>query len=179
MTHPSLLERYQEGRTRRFLRRSETTAHLLPGWRTRRRRRLLVRVLAGSFVSMAVVAVLTACGLEWAPLLWLPVCVAFFPAWIMLQIAGGRQADAPSGTLDEWEIEQRNAARSIGLTVTQSLGMIPALWLVFAGALTGLDAMQTAYAGGLMVLTALLVGGCTPAMILGWNRPDPEPEDQR
>jgi hypothetical protein len=29
-----------------------------------------------------------------------------------------------------------------------------------------------AYAGGLMALTVLLIGGCTPAMILGWARTD-------
>jgi hypothetical protein len=34
-----------------------------------------------------------------------------------------------------------------------------------------------AYAGGLMTITVLLVGGCTPAMVLGWSRTDPEPED--
>jgi hypothetical protein len=28
-----------------------------------------------------------------------------------------------------------------------------------------------------MTLTTLLIGGCTPGMILGWTRPDPEPED--
>ena len=31
-----------------------------------------------------------------------------------------------------------------------------------------------AYAGGLMAMTVLLIGGCTPAMILGWIRPDPD-----
>jgi hypothetical protein len=31
-----------------------------------------------------------------------------------------------------------------------------------------------AYAGGLMALTVLLIGGCAPAMILGWTRPDPD-----
>ncbi|WP_267469842.1 hypothetical protein [Nocardia amamiensis] len=38
--------------------------------------------------------------------------------------------------------------------------------------------IQAAYAGGVMLLTALLVGGCTPAMILAWTRPDAEPEDE-
>jgi hypothetical protein len=33
-----------------------------------------------------------------------------------------------------------------------------------------------AYAGGLMALTVLMVGGCMPAMILGWTRSDMDPE---
>jgi hypothetical protein len=31
--------------------------------------------------------------------------------------------------------------------------------------------------GALMVLTVLMIGGCSPAMILAWVRPDPDPED--
>ena len=30
-----------------------------------------------------------------------------------------------------------------------------------------------AYAGGLMAMTVLLIGGSAPAMILGWTRPAP------
>ncbi|MBF6223217.1 hypothetical protein IU479_34650 [Nocardia abscessus] len=178
MTHPNLLERYQARRTRRFEFHAERWAHMLPRWRTRRRRRLLVVALATMFLALAVVAVLIACGLERGPLLWAPVCVAFFPLWISLQIVSGRQADAPVGALDEWEIEQRNAARSVGLTLTQTLAMIPAIWLIVVGGFTDLGNIQAGYAGGVMLLTALLVGGCTPTMILAWTRPDAEPEDE-
>ncbi|MEU6188577.1 hypothetical protein [Nocardia sp. NPDC047038] len=178
MTRPNLLERYQTRRTRRFELFAQRWAHMLPRWRTRRRRRLLVVALATIFLALAVVAVLAACGLERAPLLWAPACLVFFPLWIPLQIVSGRQADAPVGVLDEWEIEQRNAARSVGLTLTQTLAMIPAIWLIVVGGFTDLDNMQAAYAGGLMLLTALLVGGCTPTMILAWTRPDTEPENE-
>ncbi|WP_067800971.1 hypothetical protein [Nocardia beijingensis] len=178
MTRPNLLERYQARRTRRFESSAERWAHMLPRWRTRRRRRLLVAALAATFLVLAVVAVLIACGLERGPLLWAPACLVFFPLWISLQIVSGRQADAPVGTLDEWELEQRNAARSVGLTLTQTLAMIPAIWLIVVGGFTDLDNIQAAYAGGVMLLTALLVGGCTPTMVLAWTRPDPEPEDE-
>jgi hypothetical protein len=178
MTRPNLLERYQARRTRRFELYAERWAHMLPRWRTRRRRRLLVVALATIFLTLAVVAVLIACGLEWGPLLWPPVCLVFFPLWISLQIVSGRQADAPVGALDEWEIEQRNAARSVGLTLTQTLAMIPAIWLIVVGGFTDLGNVQAAYAGGVMLLTALLVGGCTPTMILAWTRPDTELEDE-
>jgi hypothetical protein len=35
-------------------------------------------------------------------------------------------------------------------------------------------ALDMAYAGGMMALAALLIGGCLPVMILAWTRPDPD-----
>ncbi|MGY5310528.1 hypothetical protein [Nocardia gipuzkoensis] len=52
MTHPNLLERYQARRTRRFEFHAERWAHMLPRWRTRRRRRLLVVALATRFLAL-------------------------------------------------------------------------------------------------------------------------------
>jgi hypothetical protein len=54
------------------------------------------------------------------PLLWLPACLIFFPLWVTLQVVSGRQGDAPSARPDEFEIQQGNSARSIGLTVTRT-----------------------------------------------------------
>ncbi|MGV0745125.1 hypothetical protein [Mycolicibacterium sp. XJ870] len=173
---PTLLDRYQDYRTRRFLKRESTYANSLPSWRNQRRRRILVAWLAATFTFMFAVAVLCAFGVKWAPLLWLPACVAFFPTWIALQIVSGRRGDAPQAALDEYEIAQRNSARSIGLTVTQNLMMVPIFYLIFGAVLTGGTDQDMAYAGGLMALTVLLIGGCTPAMILGWTRTDPDVE---
>lgn len=93
----------------------------------------------------------------------------------MLQIVSGRQGDAPLAILDEYELAQRNSARSIGLTLTQYLMLLPIGYLIFGSVFTdgGTDT-DMAYAGGLMAITVLLIGGCAPAMILGWTRPDPE-----
>jgi hypothetical protein len=170
----TLIDRYQDYRTRQFRKRERTYANLLPGWRTQRRRRLLVVVLAVTFASMFAVSVLCAFGIQWAPLLWLPACAVFFPAWVVLQIVSGRQGDAPEAALDEYEVQQRNSARSIGLAVTQYLMLVPAFYLVFGATLTEGTETDMAYAGGLMVLAVLVFGGCLPAMILGWIRPDPE-----
>ena len=176
MADADVIERYQNFRTKRFLKQEQVWENSLPGWRSRRRRRILVGILAVTFVAMFGVSVLCAFGVSWAPLLWLPACVVFFPAWIAMQIVSSRRGDAPQGALDEFEIAQRNSARSIGLTVTQNLVMIPVLYLVFGSVITGGTDPNMAYAGGLMALTTLLIGGCTPAMILGWTRPDPEPD---
>lgn len=172
-----LIERYQQFRTRRFLKREQVWAHSLPGWRTRRRRRVLVVALLVTFAVMFGVGVLCAFGVPWAPLVWLPATLVFLPVWIGLQIVSSRRGDAPVQALDEFEIAQRNSARSIGLTITQNLMMIPVCYLIFGSVITGGTDTDMAYAGGLLTLTVLLIGGCSPAMILGWTRPDNEPDD--
>lgn len=139
---------------------------------------MLVGWLAATFTLMFAVAVVCAFGVKWAPLLWLPACAAFFPAWLALQIVSGRRGDAPEGVLDEYEIAQRNSARSIGLTVTQNLMMVPIGYLIFGSVITNGTDTDMAYAGGLMALTVLLIGGCLPAMILGWTRTDPDVEGE-
>lgn len=176
MSESTIIDRYQDYRTKRFLKREDACANKLPGWRTQHRRRALVAALASTFAFMALVSVLCAFGIDWAPLLWFPACLVFFPVWIVLQIVSGRQGDAPRDALDEFELQQRNSARSIGLTVTQTLMLLPIFYLIFASVLfrdVGADsALDIAYAGGLMATTVLLIGGCTPAMILAWTRRD-------
>ena len=174
MPEATLIDRYQTYRARRFLKSERTYANSLPGWRPQRRRRVLVVGLGLTFAYMAGVSLACAFGIDWAPLLWLPACLFFFPLWITLQIVSGRQSDAPDATLDEYELAQRNSARSIGLTITQYLMLLPVFYLIFGAVITDGTDTAMAYAGGLMVMTVLLIGGCAPAMILGWTRPDPD-----
>lgn len=181
MTRPttnSLIDRYQAHRTRRFVANESKWSQMLPAWRSRSRKRKLVVSLVATFVFMFAVGVVCHFGVWWGPLLWLPACVAFFPLWIALRIVSGRLDDAPEDTLDESEIKLRNSARSIGLTVTQSLGFLVAMYLIVGAVLTNNENADLVYAGGLFALTALLIGGCTPAMILAWTRPDPDPDDE-
>ncbi len=177
----TLIDRYQDFRTRRFLKRESAYANKLPGWRTQQRRRALVVAVACTFGFMAVVSVLCAFGFWWAPLLWLPASLVFFPLWVVLQIVSSRQGDAPLAALDEFELQQRNSARSIGLTVTQYLMLLPIFFLIFSSAVfkhvDADSALDIAYAGGLMATTALVIGGCTPSMILAWTKRDAEPAD--
>jgi hypothetical protein len=176
MAEQNLIDRYQDYRTRRFLKRESAYANKLVSWRTQERRRALVIALAGTFAFMVFVSVLCAFGLWWAPLLWFPACLVFFPLWIVLQIVSSRQGDAPLAALDEFELAQRNSARSIGLTVTQYLMLLPIFYLIFGSVLSrdasADSALDMAYAGGLMATTVLLIGGCTPAMILAWTKRD-------
>ena len=182
MTRPTqsdenVFTRYEAYRTRRFLQNESKYANSLVGWRSRRRRRLLVVGLGATFAFMFAVGVVCAFGVTWAPLLWIPACALFFPMWIALQIVSGRRGDAPAGALDEYEIAQRNSARSVGLTVTQYLMLVPIFYLIFGAVITGGTDTDMAYAGGLMAVTMLLVGGCTPTLMLAWTRTDPVAED--
>ncbi|SEH65412.1 hypothetical protein SAMN04489835_2504 [Mycolicibacterium rutilum] len=174
----NLIDRYQDFRTRRFLKHERTYANSLPRWRTQRRRRMLVVVMAATLAVMLCVSVVCAFGFRQAALIWLPATLIFFPTFLVLQIVSGRQGDAPQGVLDEYEIQQRNSARSIGLTVTQNLMLVPILYLIVLSVnmrTADADAVRDmAYAGGLMALAVLLIGGCLPVMILGWSRPDPD-----
>ncbi|MGE2734864.1 hypothetical protein [Mycolicibacterium vaccae] len=171
----NVIDRYQRYRTRRFLKNEQRYAKSLPGWRTQRRRQMLVVGLALTFAVMAVISVICAFGHRGAAVVWLPATVVFIVLWLMLQIVSGRQGDAPLATLDELELAQRNSARSIGLSVTQNLMLLPILYLIIGSVNTDFDDGNIAYAGGLMAITVLLIGGCLPAMILGWTRPDPDP----
>jgi hypothetical protein len=171
----SVIERYQNHRTARFLKHEKTWSQSLPQWRTRSRRRALVVALSLTLAFMAVVAVLCALGLRTAALLWLPACVVFFPLWIVVQIVSGRRGDAPTGALDEAEVARRNSARSVALTLTHTLLLLPVAYLVIGSTDRWGDGHDLAYAGGLMALTVLLVGLCSPAMVLAWTAPDDAP----
>jgi hypothetical protein len=172
----NLIDRYQARRTRQFLASEEIFRQWLPKWRTRRRRRLLVIALGVVFAAMTVSAVAFLFNTTVAPLLWIPLTFVFVPLWTSVQVVSGRQGDAPRDALDEWEIQQRNSARSIALTVTQTLVFIVAIFLIFTTTV-GWNVERLAYSGGGMAITAMLIGACTPAMILAWTQPDPEPGD--
>ncbi len=172
----TIIDRYQDYRVRAFLEHQRRVSTWLPGWRTRRRRRILVSALALTFVAMFAVGVWCHFDMK-AALAWLPAMLLFVPLWSAVQIVSGRRADAPADTLDEYEIAQRNAARSIGFTVTHSLVLIPIAYLIIGSVITDGKHESMAYAGGLMALTTLLAGAAVPACVLAWTRPDdPEPD---
>lgn len=177
MTTPDaadILTRYQTFRTRRFLENDAKTRNWLPTWRTQRRRRILGVAVFAVLFALLVISILSLFW-QYAPIAWLPATAAFLVLWTMLQTVSGRHSDAPVGALDEWEVQQRNEARSIGLTVTQGLVLVAVMVSIFLSIWIEND--RLAYAGALWTLTALLAGICSPALILAWITPDPDPED--
>jgi len=176
MTTESLLDRYEDYRTRRFLKNEEITAGWLPNWRTRHRR----RILAGAVVTLIALMFVTAIAsysTRWAAIAWMPVTLLFLPTWTCLQIVSGRQSDAPRHALDEREIAERNSARSIGLSVAQGLLMLPIFALLWSASLDSIDHRALAYSAGGFALASILFSGCLPAVLLAWTRPDDDPED--
>ncbi|MFD6893782.1 hypothetical protein ACFWB0_04420 [Rhodococcus sp. NPDC060086] len=177
MPTQSMLDRYEARRTRRFLKNEELTAHWLPGWRTQHRRRILAATVTALIAVMFVVAI-TSYFTMFAAIAWLPVTLTFLPTWTCLQVVSGRQSDAPRHALDEREIAERNSARSIGLSVAQTLLLIPIFALIFGSTIDSLDHQSLAYSAGGFALASILLSGCLPAVLLAWNRPDDDPEDQ-
>ncbi|MCZ4561289.1 hypothetical protein O4160_10645 [Rhodococcus sp. IEGM 1401] len=173
-THsPSIFSRYQEARTKVFLENEKTYANWLPGLRVQKRRRAFVTILLVLLTASAGFA-LSDPLFEWAIGFWGICYIVFAFATIVLGIVSNRRAEAPVEALDELEVQLRNQARSIGLTVTQVLGTAAAAYL-FLGSIFG--ATNLGISGGALMLTALSTGGATPAMLLAWTTPDPDPED--
>ncbi|QDQ96728.1 hypothetical protein [Tomitella fengzijianii] len=176
MTDFGAVERYQAYRTRRFLEQQRRFSTRLRRLRTRPARRTLVVLLCALYAAMIIIAVLTYWDITAAYWSWLGATAALLVLWPAVQIVSGRQGDAPRDALDEYELQLRNSARSIGLTITQIAAFVPAAVLIFITSGGG-GSPQLAYMGGLLVVTALLIGGTSPTLILAWTRPDPEPED--
>ncbi len=88
MTTESLLDRYEEYRTRRFLKNEEITGGWMPNWRTRRRRRILA-VAVMVLIALMFVASIASYFTMAAAIAWLPVTLVFLPTWTCLQIVSG------------------------------------------------------------------------------------------
>ncbi|MFI8567404.1 hypothetical protein ACIGGF_12680 [Rhodococcus sp. NPDC078407] len=172
-TSTSIFSRYQEARTRVFLENEKTYANWLPGLRVQKRRRGFVVLLLLLLAASAGFALLEP-AFDWAIGFWGICYIVFAFATIVLGIVSNRRAEAPVDALDELEVQLRSEARSIGLTVTQVLGTAAAAYL-FLGSIFG--ATNLGISGGALMLTALSAGGATPAMLLAWTTPDPDPED--
>jgi hypothetical protein len=172
-----MLDRYEAHRTRRFLKNEELTAQWLPGWRTQHRRRILAGSVTALITAMFLIAIASYFTITIA-IAWPLITLMFLPTWTCLQVVSGRQSDAPRHALDEREIAERNSARSIGLSVAQTLLLVPIFALVFGATVDSLDHQALVYSAGGFALASILFSGCLPAVLLAWNRPDDDPEDQ-
>ncbi|QII07556.1 hypothetical protein BH93_21220 [Rhodococcoides fascians A25f] len=175
MTTPgsNIFSRYQGARTKAFLENDADLVHRLPALRPRKRRRAFVVTML-VLLAMASVFALLDPVLDWAIALWAIFYIAFSFGAIALGIVSDRRAEAPDGALDEFEIQRRNEVRSTGLRVTQWLGTVAAGYLFIGSVFVSTN---LGISGGALILIALLAGNTTPAMLLAWTTPDPDPED--
>jgi hypothetical protein len=173
----SVFDRYQERRTRSYLKQRATTASYFPRLRTKQRRRQLVLGLALVFATMMVTGVVAAFDPTIGIVVFAAACLATLPLWTTLQIVSDQRGDSPTGALDEWELAERNKARSLALSITQGITLVPAFYLYLGSQWLDDPGRALAASGAILVLACLFVGGCSPTMILGWTRDDPDPED--
>ncbi len=178
---PARWGRLLQAQHRRQQRFAERTAHRLPGWRTRGRRRTVVRVVVAALVLMLVGVGLSATGLTTPP-----VAIAFAVAWLggtvitvagcfILRVLTSNVADLPADFLDEREALQRASVRSVALTFILWAALVPTFLLVFGSQLG--EPSVVAYPAGLLLATIIIGGGFLPAMLLAWDAPDPDPDD--
>ncbi|MEV0061625.1 hypothetical protein [Nocardia sp. NPDC050718] len=97
-----LIDRYQNYRVRRWLVQEQRTVGMLTGWRSQRRRRLLVPAVGIALPGIAAAGVLRALDLRAAPLVALVALLLFLPSWTMLRIASSGQDHAPTRCSTNW-----------------------------------------------------------------------------
>lgn len=169
----NIFTRYQEARTKSFLENDSELARRLPALRPLKRRRRFVAAMVVTLVVATVFAFMEPV-LDWAIALWALCYIAFAFAAIALGIVSDRRAEAPDEVLDEFEIQRRNEARSTGLRVTQWLGTAAAGYLFIGSVFVSTN---LGISGGALILIALLAENTTPAILLAWSTPGPDPED--
>ncbi|MEO6880927.1 MAG: hypothetical protein ABI181_08260 [Mycobacteriaceae bacterium] len=178
---PARWGRLLQTQHRRQQRFAERTAHRLPGWRNRARRRAVVRVSVAALALMLVGVGLAATGLDHRgtaiafAVAWLGGTVGVVAGWFVLRVLTSNVADLPADFLDEREALQRASARSVALTFILWAALVPTFLLVFGSQLG--EASAVAYPAGLLLATVIIAGGFLPAMLLAWDAPDPDPED--
>ncbi|MCX5045661.1 hypothetical protein OG921_21070 [Aldersonia sp. NBC_00410] len=174
-------ERYRAGRVARYAAQIERRAHSLPKWRTRRRRRILVGTNAAAIVLLVILGIV-ACFVSYSE--WTALLVTYpliMSALIdgRLGIVTDRLADAPAELLDEFELAQRDSARSLGLQVLQWGFFIPGFFVLYTQLVGGDTSRSFTYGGWILMLAVFSLGTTLPTMILGWALPDSEPEPEQ
>ncbi|MET8853033.1 hypothetical protein [Amycolatopsis sp. NPDC004625] len=167
------LAAYWERQLDKMDERERRHAKRLPGWRTRRRRRVLAAVMGLADLGLiAGASVFTGRGDVLFGVLWIGSAVAGGGAFVLLRILTGRMSGGFSRLLDEREREWRHRVTYVAF---QILG-----YLMIAAMIYSLVVAHTEDGGlrGAMMLSALLVTGTTlPSVMLGWALPDDDPED--
>ena len=173
---PALWRRYDEWRGARHIRFAEKHANTLPGWRNRRTARRLVLLQVLALISIFVGAVVAFFSSGWTTIPLFLGVVLTFVAQYLLRVVTGSIGDAPVTALDEFQLAQRNSARSIAFFVLFSVMFIPYFVLVILGMRDSVDG-QYVYGTAILLLALLLMAVCLPSMMIAWWMDDPDPED--
>ena len=168
---PDWVLRYNDQRARRYERRLERQATMLPRLRTRRARRTLVIVLAVAVLASITTSIIAFWHMKAMSIPFLIAVLSSVVALILLRISAGAISDAPADALDELQLAQRNAARSVACSV-----FVPVILAVYgiAIALSWRDYVQgeTLAALAWLLISGTLAVTCLPDMLLTWWRPE-------
>ncbi|WP_299575077.1 hypothetical protein [uncultured Williamsia sp.] len=174
---PAFWVRYEAWRVRYYEKTQAKNAHRLVGMRNRRGARILA---AGVLFSLVLLLIASAMSFVLQPWFFLPFVLGLAGVLTFLKLLGivtGNIAEAPVASLDELQLAKRNSARSIGYLAVFSLMFIPYLVLIFVGSAADSVSGDTVYGFGILLITFLLIGTCTPTLLLAWWTEDPDPED--
>lgn len=174
---PAPWVRYEEWRVRQYEKTQAKNAHRLAGMRNRRGARILA---CGVLVSLVLLVIASATSFVSHVWFFIPFILGLAGVFGFLKLLGivtGNIAEAPVASLDELQLAKRNSARSIGYLAVFSLMFIPYLALIFVGSSVESVSGHTVYGFGVLLITLMLVGTCSPTLLLAWWTEDPDPED--
>ncbi|MDF0529797.1 hypothetical protein P0W64_09415 [Tsukamurella sp. 8F] len=167
----SRLQRLEQWRAGRYDLRRAKYQKILPGWHNRRVRRRLVAVTLALNVATWASAVASYFTL-WAMIGVVAFMLLTLLGMSLVKIANEDVTDAPRAALDEFELRERDAARSVGFFVFWVGGFVPYLVLVTLAPIDGPYRGAVAYLGAYLVLSALMLGAITPILLSAWARED-------
>ena len=167
------LAAYWEHQLDKLDEREQRRARKLPGWRTRKRRRTLVLVVAAADAGLIVAAGVFKTTPPWVFfLLWLGAFAAGSTGFALLRILTGRISGGFSRLLDEREREWRHRITFVGYQVLVALMIVAMLYAMAVADLPG-----GGWRGATMLSALLVTGSTIPSIVLGWSLPDDDPED--
>ncbi|WP_158881769.1 hypothetical protein [Amycolatopsis anabasis] len=148
-------------------------ARMLPGWRTRRRRRSLVLLMLVGIAPMLVAAAIMAEETIWIFFaLWFTGFILWMIGFALLRILTGKMSSAFSVLLDEREREMRHRVTHLSFQV---LVYLMAFAMLYTLAIA--NQADAAFRGALMMAVLLMLGSSGPTIVLGWTLPDDDPSD--
>jgi hypothetical protein len=152
--------------------------HRFDNWRTRRRCRQVAAVVTVLIVAAGAASI----GVIWwfgFLVLWLVLVFAAIAGTVCLRYMTGGGADGPQLVLDERQLARRNAARSLGLTISIPLLVLPYGILIGSviKAEDGLVPYQIVYSAAILIWWVLCVARAAPSVLYAWWQEDPDLED--
>lgn len=170
---PNWLLRYSDRRARTYERRAARYEGMFPRLRSRRARRVLVLLLALALALAVGSSIYAFWQMSYASIPFVIGVLGSLLFLSLLRVSNGAVADAPAQALDEIQLAQRNAVRSLAYVL-----LLPIVVAVYFVAITlGMReqvAGDTVAALAWLLITSVLAVTCLPDILLSWWMPDDE-----